>query len=148
MRRLLFFILLTVLGAATCGGVTMAGPEGFRVIVHANNPVTTLSRSDLSKLFLKTKLEWPHGAPAIPVDLQADSEIRNVFTREVHDRSIRAVDWYWRRQMFSGGGQPPGQVLSEQQMVQYIGANPGAVGYVSNDVDMSRFTVKEIWVTD
>lgn len=116
--------ILAVILAAT------AEEPGYAVIVHQDNPVRVLSRGEISKLLLGKIGVWPSGLAVQPVDLPEDDELRDRFSREVVGRSVAAVRAYWQQQLFSGRGVPSPE-LTEQQVVAYVAANRGAIGYVS-----------------
>jgi ABC-type phosphate transport system substrate-binding protein len=110
-------------------GATAEGPA-YSVIVHRDNPARVLSRGEISKLLLGKISTWPSGLAVQPVDLPEHDELRDRFSREVLDRSVAAVRAWWQQQLFSGRGVPPLE-LSEAQVVEYVAANRGAIGYVS-----------------
>jgi hypothetical protein len=43
------------------------------------------------------------------------------------------VKSFWQRQIFSGSGVPPQERASDEEVLDFVRANPGAVGYVSSD---------------
>jgi ABC-type phosphate transport system substrate-binding protein len=107
------------------------GQQGYRVIVHKDNPTTTLSRDDVSKYLLKKKTKWDHGTKASPVDLDSDSSVREVFSEDVHGRSIAQIKRFWQTQIFSGRGVPPPEVHDDSEVINFVNGDPGAIGYVS-----------------
>jgi ABC-type phosphate transport system substrate-binding protein len=90
----------------------------------------SLTRTEASRLFLRKEKEWPLGGEAMPVD-QVDEDLRERFTRAVHQRSLRAVLFYWQQLVFSGREKPPPAVGSDAEMVSYVAHTRGAIGYVS-----------------
>ena len=129
-------------GAAAAGG-------GFRVIVNPATPITTLSRDQLSRLFLRKVSRWDGGPPVAPVDLrEGGSEqaaaTRDAFTRAVHHRTVEMVTLYWQRQIFSGRQLPPPERASEAEVIAYVRSTPGAIGYVSDDADVRGVRVVDV----
>jgi ABC-type phosphate transport system substrate-binding protein len=123
MMRAPLVILAVILGAA-------AESPKYEVIVHRDNPARALSRGEVAKLLLGKIGTWPSGLAVQPVDLPEDDELRERFSREVLGRSVGAVRAWWQQQLFSGRGVPPPE-LSEAEVVAYVAANRGAIGYVS-----------------
>ena len=78
------------------------GVQGFKVIVHASNPISSMTSSEISNLFLKRVTRWRNGQGVVPVDLSANSAVRDDFSDAVHGRDASAVKAYWTRQIFSG----------------------------------------------
>ena len=73
-RRLLFAIAgLLLLGAPG------RAQEGYKIIVNPANPVTALTKAQVSKFFLE-KSTWDDGLPVSPVDLATTSSVREIFS--------------------------------------------------------------------
>jgi len=124
---LLFLALGCLLGAA---GRPSLAAEPFVVIVNAGNPVSAVAGDQLSSLFLKKLTQWSGGLPALPVDLPADSPVRDSFSRQVHHKGTSAVKAYWQQMIFSGREVPPPEKATAREVVSFVSANRGAVGYV------------------
>lgn len=116
-------------------------PE-FRVIVHVENPLRSLSRDFLSQAFLKNVSRWEDGEIIHPVDQRPDALVRRRFSDRVLKRSVAAVKIYWQQRIFSGRGVPPPELDADEAIVDYVRRKRGAVGYVSGSTDVSK--VKEL----
>ena len=121
-RVSLAFILSLLLGSA------LGAQDGYRVIVNPINPVTSLSKAQVSKLFLE-KTVWDDGVPAAPVDLLPVSSVREVFSREILGAPAASVTERWRKASASGLVPPPA-VASDREVLAYVRLKPGAIGYV------------------
>jgi len=119
----------------------------FVVIVNATNPVTAVTRDELSKVFLKKQSAWNNGMPVTPLDLTEDAGAREAFTKAVHLRSVTAVKSYWEQQIFSGRDVPPTEERTETDVVAAVRANPNAIRYVSASAAAGAAGVKVISVT-
>jgi hypothetical protein len=108
----------------------------LRVIVNPSTPVDALTRDQLSRLFLRKVARWTSGTPVLPVDLDESAPARDAFTRAVHRRTVPMITSYWQRQIFSGRQLPPPAKPSEADVVAYVRATPGAIGYVSAAADV------------
>ena len=126
---------------------TIAAGQSFKVVVNERNSTSSMSKQALSRFFLKQTTTWINGMPAIPVDQAAGSEIREAFSQEIHDRDVKAVKSFWQRQIFSGRGVPPTEKTSDEEVLVFVQANPGAVGYVSVDTEL-REGVKVLRIAD
>ncbi|MFT3836903.1 MAG: hypothetical protein QM723_07895 [Myxococcaceae bacterium] len=104
--------------------------EGCKVIVNSGNPLASIDREKLSRIFLKKQSHWDSGEAANPVD-QADGAAREAFSRTVLDKTPGAVKSYWQQLIFSGRDVPPPQKQSDLEVVEFVKNHPGAVGYVS-----------------
>ena len=108
----------------------------YRIVVHASNPVAQLSRADAGKLFLKKTRVWPGGQAVEPVDLAEGSGIRKAFSSEVVGKDVAAVRSYWQQQLFTGRGVPPVVKTSDAEVLAFVAAHPGAIGYVSAGAEL------------
>ncbi len=109
-----------------------ASAADFKVIVNSSNGSAKISKTDLNALFLKKMVKWGDGTPAAPVNQSKKSAVRDNFTTAVHGKSVAAVDSYWQQQIFSGRDVPPPEKSSDADVVAFVKANPGAIGYVTN----------------
>lgn len=113
----------------------------FKVIVHPDNPATSVSRGFLRDAFLKKSTEWAGGEAILPVDLSWRFAERSVFTEQVLQKTPAQVKNYWNQQIFSGKGVPPPEADSPAAVIAYVLANPGAIGYIPVNVDPIRAKV-------
>jgi ABC-type phosphate transport system substrate-binding protein len=112
-------------------GASLPAELGLRVVVNEANPVSSLSRAEVSELFLKKTTSWPDGTVVLPVDQFEDSEARQVLNREVHHKSGKAVRAYWQQRVFSGRDVPPPEKDTDASVIAFVRRNRGAIGYVT-----------------
>jgi len=138
--RVTAFITLVLSLALTALGASVAAqqPEAtaYRIIVHPDNPVTSVDRQFLADAFLKKVTRWPDHRVMHPVDLRASAAPRSHFSKEVLKRSVAAIKAYWQQRIFSGRGVPPPELGAEDDVVAYVLKYNGAVGYVSAAADL------------
>lgn len=136
-RRLCALFGLSWLAALSAGsrGARAAEAE-FRVIVHPSNSERALGREALGDMFLKKVTRWSDGEAVRPVDLRAESPVRQRFSAEVLKRSVGAVRSYWQQRIFSGRDVPPPELDSEDAVIAFVARFPGAVGYVSRSAKL------------
>jgi len=121
-----------------------AADERFVVIVHPDNPVASVDRDFLRDAFLKKATDWSHGEQIRPVDLSARFGVREVFIRDVLRKTAAQLRSYWNQQIFSGKGTPPVEADSISEMIEYVLANAGAVGYLPSGTAPGRAKVVEV----
>ena len=114
--------------------------DGYRVVVNPANPVSSLSRTQVSKLFLD-KATWDDGAAVSPVDLLPSSPIRDGFSREVLGLPIAAAVDRMRVSAQAAGVNPPPALATDREVLAYVRLKPGAIGYVSLAADVSGVKV-------
>ncbi len=116
---------------ALCCIAAPASAQDFKVIVNSANATTDLSAAVASKIFLKEAAKFPNGSAATPVDQGKASPVRAAFSKAVIGRPVAAVETYWQQQIFSGKEVPPASKASDDEVIAFVKANPGAIGYVS-----------------
>jgi hypothetical protein len=134
----------TVLLGVFIAVVAAAQTTEYKVVTHPTNSISSISKKDLSWLFLKRRTSWSNGDLAKPIDQSPTSEVRVSFTTEVMGRSIRQVESHWNAQVFSGKSSPPKIAKSDQEVLELVRTIPGAVGYVSADADLNGVKVLEV----
>ena len=124
-------IILTILVTFVLS-VTQLSAQGYKVIVNKSNTVSSLTKKETSRLFLKKVTKWDDNKKVSPVDLTESKTARIDFTKEVHGKtSINHIKAYWQKQIFSGRMLPPPEKTNDDDVVAYVKENPGAIGYVS-----------------
>lgn len=103
----------------------------FLVVVHESNPVSSMSKVDVSRMFLKKTTHWESGFKVKPVDQAASSAVRESFSKAILNREVRAIKAYWQKLLFSGRAAPPPELNSDREILEYVRNNTGAIGYVS-----------------
>jgi ABC-type phosphate transport system substrate-binding protein len=129
-------LLVGLLSLSTASAPSPA--QDFAVVVNVSNPVSTLSKDEVAKLFLKKTVSWKSGQSAAPVELPASAKVREAFAREVLNKSVAQVRSYWQQQIFSGRDVPPPEKPTEDEVIAYVRANPNAIGYVSRSANIGR----------
>ena len=75
------------------------------------------------------------------MDLERTSSVRRAFSLEVHAKDPDAIVAYWQTMVFSGRDTPPPIKTSDASVVEFVRANPGAIGYVSETADVAGVKV-------
>ena len=103
---------------------------------------------EAAKMFLKNVTRWKDGKEIAPVDQSGRSEVRTEFTKDVLEKAgmsrISAVESYWQQQIYSGRGVPPPVKAGDAEVVAFVAANPGSIGYVSATADTTGVKVVEV----
>lgn len=117
-----------LLCAALITGSELAHSE-LAVIVSARHPVSALRIDQVEQLFLGKFFTFPDGSQAQPLDLPKGTE-RDHFYQHIAGRNSSQMKAYWSKIVFSGGGQPPHEVKSQQEAISQVSKNPGLIAYV------------------
>jgi ABC-type phosphate transport system substrate-binding protein len=119
--------------------------QDYKVVVNSATSVASMSKADVARLFLKQDTRWKDGKAVAVVDLPPASAVRQGFSKTVLGKDVGSVNSYWQQQVFSGRASPPVVKQSDADVVAYVAATPGAVGYVS--ADAAAAGVKTLTVT-
>lgn len=139
-------LLLLVLNAAFAAQSRVGGDSaaGYQVIVNPANPVARLDRRTVAEAFLKKRTRWDDDRAILPVDLGPKAGVRGAFSREVLGRDVGSVRRYWAQLVFSGRGVPPPELATEDEVVKFVAAHGGGIGYVAPDTPLSGVKVVEV----
>ena len=125
-------LAFATLGVSAAAQGASAHKAPFVVVVNTGNPITAIDREALSRVFLKRVATWPDGSAAEPVDLPSAEPSRIAFSKSVHKKPVGAVRAFWQQQIFSGRDLPPPEKTSDADVISFVKANAGAIGYVSD----------------
>ena len=132
MRKITIILLFSVLGVLLAGELLTAEEKDFVVIVNKSNNVASLSKSQVSRMFLKKVFTWKDGSSVKPIDLTPDSSVRKAFSQEIHGRNVYSIKNYWQQMIFAGRDVPPLEKGTEQEIIDYVSSHPNSIGYVSS----------------
>jgi ABC-type phosphate transport system substrate-binding protein len=138
MRLLRFPYLVAIVLLAAANVWAQGG--SYKIVVNPSNPVTSMSKDEVSRIFLKKTTRFSDGRSASPVDLSVNSSIREGFSKNVLGKPASAVDAYWQQQIFSGRDIPPPQ-KSEAAAINFVRSNENGIAYVSAGADTGGLKV-------
>jgi len=102
--------------------------ERLAVIVSAERDVE-LSIEEVARVFLKQRRHWSRRDPIVPINRDADSDARKLFTERVFADQVRRLDTYWNRQYYRGV-LPPLTLASDEAVRRFVALEPNAIGYI------------------
>jgi ABC-type phosphate transport system substrate-binding protein len=148
MRKIILaaFALLVVATVVPRPEALAQNAAGFVVVVHRQNPVSSLTRSEVSRIFMTQTRRWGNGQGVQPVDLAGGSAVRAQFSQRIHGRSALSVTNFWRQQIFAGRGVPPPEQATDADVVRFVASHSGGIGYVSASTNVS--SVKTVVISD
>ncbi len=136
-RRALAGLLL---GAATLLGSANA-QDGFRVIVNASNPVSSLRQAEVSRLFLKKTIARRTAC----LSLRSTSSVRRTSaTRSAARYTARTrmpSSPSGRRSCSRAATRPPWIKASDAAVLEFVRGNAAAIGYVSGGAELDGVKV-------
>lgn len=100
------------------------------VIVHAANPVQSLTVRQVAELYLGRTRAFESGQYAVVVDHAREDPVRVRFFKDISGMSLGQVTAFWSRLKFTGQVQPPQTLEDDAAVLEYVRTNAGAIGYV------------------
>ncbi len=124
----IFLLFLFISASFTANALNTS--DSVEVIVHPGVGVRHLSRNSLRAIFGMRLRVWQDGSPTRVFVLPDDAPLHNLFAKEklsIFPYQLRSA---WDRLIFSGTGQAPFLVNSEEEMRIRVATTPGAIGYL------------------
>jgi ABC-type phosphate transport system substrate-binding protein len=112
------------------GSALGAADVPIRLIGHPTRAMT-LTKTDVRAIYLKRRRLWNDGEPIIPINREAGSAARELFSEKVFGQDSRRLAAYWNQRYFEAGEFPPATLASEEAVVRFVSENRNAVGYVT-----------------
>jgi ABC-type phosphate transport system substrate-binding protein len=127
-------------------GLPLAAAPGVKLVAHPSVGGTQIKRADVAAVYLGSMTRWGNGRSVVPVDQSARSAVRAAFSQEVLAKPVDAIQGHWLRQLHAGKV-PPLVKTSDADVVAFVRANPGAIGYVSAGAPLDP-GVKEVQIVE
>lgn len=102
----------------------------FAVIAAAGAGEHRLSRETVALIFRRKQNYWESGTRIQPVNLPPVHPLRHSFSQAILGQPPEAMEEYWR-EMYFHGVLPPHVLASEEAVILFVAATPGAIGYIS-----------------
>ncbi len=125
MKKQIVLALCAILFAASA-----AHAEDLIVIANKNVTITSGLVRVTEYISGKT-LKWPDGKRIKMVVLR-EGGTHKTFLNEMLGKSTSAFDSHWKQVIFTGKGRPPKTADYEEEIVQYVSATDGAIGYIGS----------------
>jgi ABC-type phosphate transport system substrate-binding protein len=105
----------------------------YAVEVVVNKSVTTHKNNaeDIRAIFTLKKRVWADGKTIQVYTLADDNPVHVSFVKHVLRMLPYHIRRIWDRMTFSGMGNPPIELNSEQEMIQRISSTPDSIGYLT-----------------
>lgn len=100
-------------------------------IINPAVPETAMPVADLKDVLLGNITKWPHGGGVIKLVVLTEGALHAKIIKDYTQRTPEQFDKFWKKKVFTGTGIMPAQLRNEADIVAYVAANPGAIGYVT-----------------
>lgn len=113
------------------------------VVVNARSGVAAMTRNEIINVFFGRNRQFFNGLEAQPVDLVDVHPDRARFYAALVGKELSEVNAYWSRQLFSGRMQPPPRVASPEEVLKWVSARPGGIGFL--DISKADARVRVVY---
>ena len=104
------------------------------VIANPVAPVTTLSRQQVTDLFLGKTASLPGFCCPVLVDQPESSPLREAFYGSVTGRSAAQARSAWAKLYFTGKGVPPKEGGGSEEIRRMVAGNRNMLGYIEKSM--------------
>ena len=123
---------------------TFAFAAEMEIIANPKGATEYLDASTLRGIFGMRLSRWPDGTPIRVYVLPDDNPVHANFTKRILNTYPHQLRRNWDRLVFSGTGNAPIQVESEQEMLDRIRTIPGSIGYMESGKESANVRVIKI----
>ncbi len=100
-----------------------------QVIVNSSVPQTSVSRTDIRQVFTGHRQFWDDGSKIRVFVLDSSAPQHKTFCREQLKMFPYQLERLWNQITYSGQGEPPVRLDSQQELINAVLDTPGAIGY-------------------
>lgn len=120
----------------------VAGTD-LKVIANSSIKASQISSIELKGIFLVTKTSLAGDAHVEPVLLKS-GDGHETFVKLYTGKSAAALLTYYRSLVFTGKGEMPKMLASDEEVVAYVRKTKGAIGYVSAEASTEGVKTLEV----
>lgn len=108
---------------------TLEANNIFAVIVSSKSNITSISKKQISNIFLSKTKKLPNGEKAFPIELNNNLYIKEFYKR-VSKKNPKKLKKYWATVIFTGKGQPPKKMNNIKSILNRVKNNMNAISYI------------------
>jgi hypothetical protein len=103
-----------------------------------------ISQNEARLYFTMRRPLWDNNQPVKVFVLPDDHPLHRQFVKSVLGLFPYQLRQVWDRQLFSGTGQAPITVATEQEMLERVASTPGGIGYAASGAAYSQVRTLEV----
>ncbi|WP_339725780.1 substrate-binding domain-containing protein [uncultured Paraglaciecola sp.] len=144
--RLHFFLAIFIcLGCllSVAFSVSSQVPE-VKVVVNPSVESKEMSVEQIRRIFSMRQTNWPNDQSITVYVLANQHQTHQVFSTKVLGMFPYQLERIWNKLVYSGLGEEPIKLQSEQEMLERVSEVPGAIGYVIQQVESHNVNVIKV----
>lgn len=123
---------IKALAAATLFVAASSAQADIAVVVNPGVGDVSVNSAELKDIFLGKLNSLPNGKKIVAID-QEPGGVREEFLKKLLNKSESQLKAYWAQLVFTGRGQPPKQVMDDEEVKEFVSENPNMIGYIDSD---------------
>jgi ABC-type phosphate transport system substrate-binding protein len=139
--RILIISLICLLSIAF--SVESQVPE-VHIVVNSSVESKDLSVAQIRRIFSMRQTTWSNDNKITVYVLSNQHQTHQAFSTKVLGMFPYQLDRIWNKLVYSGLGEEPIKVRSEQEMLELVSQKPGAIGYVMQQVNNNNVKVIKV----
>jgi len=125
-----------------CGTLVSVG-NATEIVVNQSVPVGKYSLNKTRAIFTMRQRFWPNGKTIKVFVLEDKHPLHKTFTKNNLNMFPHQLRRVWDRMIFSGTGQAPMVLKTQEEMLDKISNTPNAIGYLNSGVEIEKIRVFE-----
>ncbi len=97
----------------------------------------SMSFNSITNVFKAKNTSWKNNSPIIIVLPSGKSPNASGVSKLIYNTSFTAVQKFWLSEVFQGRSKPPVFLDSDEEIIQFIKKNEGAIGIISNNKSLN-----------
>lgn len=118
---------------AACLACVNTAAADIAVVVNPDSEIPALSERQVVDMFMGRFVAFPDGSAALPLDQPLNSELREMFYQHLTGKTVRQVNAYWAKLIFSGRATPPAMARASEDVSGMVKDNKNAISYIASD---------------
>lgn len=143
--RLLPYVMLLALLFPVHSVLAAPALDDLVLVANANSGIERLTKREVVNIYLGRYRRLDTGSTAEPIDLSSKTDAKAMFYRLLVDKNLAEINAYWSRLVFSGKTRPPQQVDDVDKVLEIVGNNPNALGYIDRAAVNSQVIIVFEW---
>jgi ABC-type phosphate transport system substrate-binding protein len=115
-----------------------------RVVVNSSVESKDISVEQIRRIFSMRQTAWSNNQAITVYVLSNQHQTHQTFSTKVLGMFPYQLDRIWNKLVYSGLGEEPIKVQSEQEMLERVSQKPGAIGYVMQQVSGDNINVIKV----
>jgi len=105
----------------------------FQIIGNSTG-LKEVSLKECKSIFKGKYSNWKTNEQVIIVLPTSKNDVSQVVAKVIFDGTVKSMQKYWLSLVFQGRSNPPIFLENDQETIQFIQKNPGAIGFISNEI--------------